>query len=175
MLLERGLGDLFREVELPLIGVLARMEETGIALDTAPLDLLRTEMGARLAELEGLIHAEAGGPFNINSPKQLQEILFERLGLRTVRKTKTGQSTDVDVLEELAAEHPLPKLILEYRTLEKLRGTYVDALPRLVHPRTGRIHTSFNQAVAATGRLSSSNPNPPLDASSASVRFKEGD
>ncbi len=156
---ERALIDLFQEVELPLIGVLARMEEAGIALDTVPLDLLRTEMGTRLAELEGLIHAEAGGPFNINSPKQLQEILFERLGLRTVRKTKTGQSTDVDVLEELAAEHPLPRLILEYRTLEKLRGTYVDALPRLVHPRTGRIHTSFNQAVAATGRLSSSNPN----------------
>ncbi len=159
MLRERGLCDLFQEVELPLIGVLARMEETGIALDTKPLDRLRREMGARLAELEGLIHAEAGGPFNINSPKQLQEILFERLGLRTVRKTKTGQSTDVDVLEELAAEHPLPKLILEYRSLEKLRGTYVDALPGLVHPRTGRIHTSFNQAVAATGRLSSSSPN----------------
>jgi DNA polymerase-1 len=156
---ERELIDLFQEVELPLIGVLARMEEAGIALDTAPLDLLRVEIGTRLAELEGLIHAEAGGPFNINSPKQLQEILFERLGLRTVRKTKTGQSTDVDVLEELAAEHPLPKLILEYRSLEKLRGTYVDALPRLVHPRTGRIHTSYNQAVAATGRLSSSNPN----------------
>ena len=156
---ERELSDLFQDVELPLIGVLARMEEAGIALDTAPLDLLRTEMGIRQAELQGLIHAEAGGPFNINSPKQLQEILFERLGLRTVRKTKTGQSTDVDVLEELAAEHPLPKLILEYRTLEKLRGTYVDALPRLVHPRTGRIHTSFNQAVAATGRLSSSDPN----------------
>ena len=156
---ERALSGLFQEVELPLIGVLARMEETGIALDTAPLDRLRAEMGTRLAELEGLIHAEAGGPFNINSPKQLQEILFERLGLRTVRKTKTGQSTDVDVLEELATEHPLPKLILEYRSLEKLRGTYVDALPQLIHPRTGRIHSSFNQAVAATGRLSSSNPN----------------
>jgi DNA polymerase-1 len=159
VLRERELSELFQNVELPLIGVLARMEEAGIALDTGPLDLLRTEIGKRLAELEGLIHESAGGPFNINSPKQLQEILFERLGLRTVRKTKTGQSTDVDVLEELAAEHPLPKLILEYRSLEKLRGTYVDALPRLVHPRTGRIHTSFNQAVAATGRLSSSNPN----------------
>jgi DNA polymerase I len=101
----------------------------------------------------------AGEKFNINSPKQLQTILFEKLGLTPLRKTKSGYSTDVDVLEALAPAHPLPEAVLEYRTLEKLRGTYVEALPKLVHPETKRIHTSFNQAVAATGRLSSSAPN----------------
>lgn len=156
---ERSLEELFKSIELPLIGVLARMEEAGIAIDPVVFDELRTEIEARLAELERAIFELAGEPFNINSPKQLQEILFVKLGLKPLRKTKTGNSTDVDVLEQLAGQHALPGLLLEFRTLEKLRGTYVDALPRLAHPETGRIHTSFNQAVAATGRLSSSDPN----------------
>lgn len=159
LLLERGLDALFREVEMPLVEVLARMEEAGVAIDEPTFEKLRGEIEVQTGEIQRRVFELAGGSFNINSPKQLQDILFGRLGLRTVRKTKTGQSTDVDVLEDLAREHPLPALILEYRTLEKLRGTYVEALPRMVNPRTGRIHTSFNQAVAATGRLSSSNPN----------------
>lgn len=159
LLRERRLGLLFESVELPLIRVLARMEQRGVALDLNLFAVLREEMERRLGALEREIVELAGEPFNINSPKQLQEILFGKLGLQPRRKTKTGFSTDVDVLEELAHEHPLPEKVLEYRTLEKLRGTYVDALPKLVHPATGRVHTSFNQAVAATGRLSSSDPN----------------
>mgnify|MGYP000891944527 FL=1 len=139
--------------------VLARMEMRGVALDPEVFARMSAGLADRLKSLEERIFAAADTQFNINSPKQLQDILFDRIGLKPVRKTKTGLSTDVDVLEELAGKHPLPGLILEYRSLEKLRGTYVDALPKLVHPRTGRIHTSFNQAVAATGRLSSSNPN----------------
>lgn len=156
---ERGLEALFHDVERPLIGVLARMEMAGIAIDRALFAQLQRELDERLGELAAEIHADAGVEFQINSPKQLQEVLFGKLGLTPLRKTKTGHSTDVDVLEQLAHEHPLPAKILEYRTLDKLRGTYVDALPKLVHPATGRIHTSFNQAVAATGRLSSSDPN----------------
>jgi DNA polymerase-1 len=117
------------------------------------------EMRQRSAELEARIHEEAGEPFNVNSPKQLQEILFGKLGLKPVRKTKTGYSTDARVLEALADEHPVPHLILQNRELVKLRTTYVDALPRMVHPRTHRLHTQFHQTVAATGRLSSSDPN----------------
>lgn len=159
LLKERRLEPLFREVELPLIHVLAAMEQRGIALDLEVFDALRAEIEARLGTLGREIVELAGESFNINSPKQLQDILFEKLGLQPRRKTKTGYSTDVDVLEELAFEHPLPGKVLEYRTLEKLRGTYVDALPRMINPETGRVHTSFNQAVAATGRLSSSDPN----------------
>lgn len=159
LLEERALTELFQSVELPLISVLARMELAGVAIDEPLFDTLREEIGTRLAELVIEIHELAGEPFSINSPKQLQEILFGRLGLKPVKKTKTGYSTDVEVLEILAADHPLPEKILEYRTLDKLRGTYVDALPTLVNPATQRLHTSFNQAVAATGRLSSSDPN----------------
>jgi DNA polymerase-1 len=159
LLRDRAVDSLYREVELPLIGVLARMEMAGIAIDPVVFNHLYDELAVRLKALEAQIHEMAGAPFQINSPKQLQAILFEKIGLAPRRKTKTGYSTDVDVLEELALEHPLPKLILEYRMLEKMRGTYVEALPKLVHPETGRIHTSFNQAVAATGRLSSSDPN----------------
>lgn len=154
-----GLEDLFTEVELPLLHVLMRMEMRGIAIDDRVFEELQTEIEQRLETLETEIHDLAGGPFQINSPKQLQKVLFEDLGLTPTKKTKTGYSTDVSVLEELAREHPLPEKMLEYRMLEKLRGTYVSALPKLKHPKTGRIHTSFNQAVAATGRLSSSNPN----------------
>jgi DNA polymerase-1 len=159
-LAEHELEELFHRLEMPLVPVLARMEWNGIAIDT---DLFR-KMGSRLAlDLERLgeeIHRAAGGEFNINSTQQLREILFDRLELPIIKRTKTGPSTDASVLEELAAMgHELPRTLLEYRQLEKLRSTYVDALPKLVNPETGRIHTSFNQTVAATGRLSSSDPN----------------
>ncbi|HIA48320.1 MAG TPA: DNA polymerase I [Candidatus Hydrogenedentes bacterium] len=154
-----NLEDLFNEVELPLLHVLMRMEMKGIAINAGVFEELREEIEKRFAVLETEIHELAGSPFQINSPKQLQKVLFEDLGLPTKKKTKTGYSTDVSVLEELAHEHPLPEKMLEYRMLEKLRNTYVTALPNMVNAETGRIHTSFNQAVAATGRLSSSNPN----------------
>ena len=156
---DRELESLFSDVELPLIHVLARMEQAGITIEPAVFATLHTEIETRLGELSEEIIELAGEPFKINSPKQLQGILFDKLGLKPVRKTKTGYSTDERVLEQLAHEHPLPEKILEFRMLEKLRGTYVDALPKMVHPETGRIHTSYNQAVAATGRLSSSDPN----------------
>jgi DNA polymerase-1 len=159
LLSERGLWELFDRVERPLIRVLARMEQAGVGVDLHVFEELRKEVEGRLQSLEREIHQAAGVPFQINSPKQMQEILFGKLGLKPIRKTKTGFSTDVEVLEVLAREHPLPEKVLEYRILEKLRGTYIEALPRLVHPVTGRLHTSFNQAVAATGRLSSSDPN----------------
>ena len=159
LLRERGLEELLNEVEVPLIEVLARMERTGVAVDRALFRSLSEEIRERLTALEAEIFEAAGEPFQINSPKQLQEILFGKIGLKPIRKTKTGYSTDVEVLEQLATEHRLPELILEYRSFEKLRGTYIEALPKLINPDTGRIHTSFNQAVAATGRLSSSDPN----------------
>ncbi|MGW8267139.1 MAG: DNA polymerase I [Longimicrobiales bacterium] len=157
---EHELDGLFRELEIPLVPVLARMEANGIRIDVP----FFREMNGRLeADLEGLrkeIVGLAGEEFNLNSTPQLREILFDKLGLPVLKKTKTGPSTDASVLEELAElGHALPTRLLEYRQLEKLRNTYVDALPRLVNPGTGRIHTSFNQTVAATGRLSSSDPN----------------
>jgi DNA polymerase I len=150
---------LYHDVELPLAPVLATMECWGIRLDAGYLRALGSEVSASAKALETEIHGLAGGVFNIASPKQLAEVLFTKLGLPIVKKTKTGVSTDADVLEELAALHPMPAKILEYRTLTKLVGTYIDALPALVNPRTGRLHTTFQQAVAATGRLSSSDPN----------------
>ena len=156
---EGNLEDLYHEIELPLLQVLMRMEMQGIAIEPEVFEELQQEIEQRLEVLETEIHSLAGGPFQINSPKQLQKVLFEDLGLPTKKKTKTGYSTDVSVLEELALEHPLPEKMLEYRMLEKLRNTYVMALPGMVNAKTGRIHTSFNQAVAATGRLSSSSPN----------------
>lgn len=150
---------LLREVELPVSDVLARMENAGVAVDREQLQALSIEFAERLDALEGEIHEVAGRPFLINSHRQLAEILFEELGLPVQKKTKSGPSTDQSVLETLRPMHPLPALILDYRQLAKLRSTYVDALPSLIHPVTGRVHTTFNQAVAATGRLSSSNPN----------------
>jgi DNA polymerase-1 len=135
------------------------MECTGIRLDSDYLRNLGNEVATSARALESEIHVLSGAEFNIASPKQLAEVLFVKLGLPIIKKTKTGASTDADVLEELAAMHPLPAKILEYRTLTKLKGTYIDALPALVNPRTGRLHTTFGQAVAATGRLSSSDPN----------------
>jgi DNA polymerase I len=158
-LVSAGLDSLYRTMELPLADVLAKIESRGVKLDTDRLREIGVEVGASLAALEGEIHALAGGPFNIASNKQLGEVLFGKLGLPVVRRTKTGPSTDADTLEELASVHPVPAKIVDYRMLAKLKGTYIDALPALVNPTTGRLHTSFNQAVAATGRLSSSNPN----------------
>jgi len=156
---ELGLDRLYREIEVPLISVLARMEEHGIGVDVAVLAELSTELASRIDEAERLCHDLAGTPFTIGSVPQLREILFERLGLRVVKKTKTGPSTDESVLSELALEHPLPQAILDYRALVKLKNTYVDPLPTLVNPDTGRIHTNFSQTTAATGRLASVDPN----------------
>jgi DNA polymerase-1 len=158
---ERDMERLFYEIEMPLVGVLVRMERRGVRLDAGALAEMSRELDARLAVLMDEIYALAGGAFNIASPSQLREVLFDRLGLsrKGVRRGKTGLSTDVDVLTRLAAEHPLPAKILAYRNLAKLKSTYVDALPAVIDPRTGRLHTSFNQTVTATGRLSSSEPN----------------
>ncbi len=156
---ELGLWKLYAEVEGPLIPVLARMELTGILVDTKLLKKLSTEFGQRLASLAEEIYEAAGRRFNINSPQQLGAILFEELGLPRGRKTKTGYSTNVRELERLKKHHPLPGLILRYRNLAKLKSTYIDKLNRMVHPQTGRVHTSFNQCGTATGRLSSSDPN----------------
>ncbi len=154
-----GAEKLYREIELPLVDVLTRMEWQGIRVDAAFLAGLSSEMGQNLHRLEGEIHSLSDGPFNINSPKQLGEILFEKLGLPRGKKTKTGWSTNVEVLTTLSEEHEIASKILEYRSLAKLISTYTDALPQLINPASGRIHTSFNQAVTATGRLSSSEPN----------------
>ncbi|MDH3453553.1 MAG: DNA polymerase I, partial [Desulfuromonadales bacterium] len=150
---EQQQQSLFDEVEMPLLPVLVSMEQAGIRIDPEFLGGLSAELEKKLAVLEKQIHAMAGGPFNIGSPKQLGEVLFERLGLSKGKKTKTGWSTDVEVLNNLADEHEIAAKILDYRSLAKLKGTYTDALPKLIHPETGRIHTSFNQAITATGRL----------------------
>ena len=151
--------DLFREVEMPLLYVLTAMEKKGVLVDTSLLKQMSVELGQLLSISEEKIFRLAGEKFNINSPKQLQIILFEKLKLPPGKKTKEGFSTDVDVLSYLALSHELPAEILAYRSLSKLKSTYVDALPALINPQTGRIHTSYNQTVTATGRLSSSNPN----------------
>lgn len=158
---EAAMTPLFHDVEMPLVGVLTAMERRGVRLDVAALAAMGTELESRLATLIEEIYALAGGEFNISSPPQLREILFDRLGLsrKGVRRGKTGLSTDVDVLTKLASEHALPAKILDYRALSKLKSTYIDALPAAINPGTGRLHASFNQTVAATGRLSSSDPN----------------
>jgi DNA polymerase-1 len=150
----------FRDLELPLIPVLAAIERAGIRIDGPALAAQSQHIEGELARYSVRIFELAGEEFNVNSPKQLGEILFDKLQLPALKKTKTkSASTAVDVLEELALVHELPRLILEWRGLQKLKSTYIDALPQLVHPQTGRVHTCFNQAVAATGRLSSSDPN----------------
>jgi DNA polymerase-1 len=154
------LKALYETIEQPLVAVLYRMERTGVLVDRALLKAQSHELAARMMELQTQAHREAGGPFNVDSPKQLQEILFGKLGLPALRKTPTGQpSTAEDVLEELAVSFALPKLILEYRGVAKLKSTYTDKLPEQIDEQTGRIHTSYHQGVAATGRLSSSDPN----------------
>jgi len=148
------------DIELPLSLVLADMEWQGAAIDPKPLAKLSEKFGARIQDLETQIHDAAGETFNINSPKQLGVLLFETLGIEGGKKTKSGQwATGQEVLEKLASEHDIPRLILEVRGLSKLKSTYTDALPKLIHPQTGRVHTSYNQAVTTTGRLSSSDPN----------------
>ncbi|HET7632164.1 MAG TPA: DNA polymerase I [Gemmatimonadaceae bacterium] len=157
---QMGVTTLFKEVEMPLLPVLAQMEAMGITVDVAVFQRLRTEFDRERSRVEHDIHEAAGEEFNINSNAQLRRILFEKLKLPVVKKTATGPSTDASVLERLAESgHALPGLIMEYRELSKLQSTYVETLPKLVNPRTGRLHTSFNQTVAATGRLSSSDPN----------------
>ncbi len=155
-----ALERLYREVEQPLVPVLQRMERHGVLIDRERLRMQSEELALRLRELELQAHEAAGGPFNLDSPRQLQQILFERHQLPVLRKTPGGTpSTAEDVLEELAADYPLPRLILEYRALAKLRSTYTERLPEQIDPGTGRVHTSYHQAVAATGRLSSTDPN----------------
>jgi DNA polymerase I len=155
---EEGLDRLYAEIELPLIAVLARMEATGVALDLDALALLATEFGAEISRLEAEIYADVGHEFNLGSPKQLEQILFYELNLPKGKRTKTGYSTDASVLEDLRPAHPMIDKLLEWRTYTKLRSTYVEALPSLL-ASDGRLHTTFHQAVAATGRLSSSDPN----------------
>ena len=151
---------LYETIEQPLVPVLFAMERNGVFVDRELLKIQSEELRLRMAELEHQAHDAAGGPFNLDSPKQLQEILFGKIGIPVTRKTPTGQpSTAEDVLEELAEEYPLPRLILEYRGVAKLKSTYTDKLPGQIDPGTGRIHTSYHQAVAATGRLSSTDPN----------------
>lgn len=156
-----GLLDLFNKIELPLIPVLGEMENTGIKVDVAPLRLLNNEVGAKLTKLEKEIHKLAKTKFNINSTKQLKEILFEKLAIPSdnIKKTKTGFSTAEDELEKLNDLHPIIPLLRDYRELNKLQTTYLNALPTMINPKTGRIHTSYNQTITATGRLSSTDPN----------------
>jgi DNA polymerase I len=155
-----ALKSVYENIEQPLVPVLFRMERAGVLVDRALLKAQSSELAARMLELQTQAHREAGGPFNVDSPKQLQEILFGKLAIPVIRKTPTGQpSTAEDVLEELAESYALPKLILEYRGVAKLKSTYTDNLPLQINPATGRIHTSYHQGVAATGRLSSTDPN----------------
>ena len=158
---QAGLRTLFDEIEMPLAGVLGRMERTGVRIDAEMLARQTADLAERMAATERQAQAVAGGPFNLSSPKQIQHIFFEQLGLPVIKKTPKGQpSTSEDVLERLAQDgHQLPKLILEYRGLAKLKSTYTEKLPQQINPDTGRVHTSFHQAVAGTGRLSSADPN----------------
>jgi len=157
---DEKLFNIYRDIEMPVIEVLFAMERTGVLLDCALLEEQSRALGSRMAELEHQAHAAAGGPFNLNSPKQITEILFERLKLPVTKKTPTGApSTDEDVLQSLALDYPLPKLLLDYRAVSKLKSTYTDKLPRMVHPQTGRVHTNYGQAIAVTGRLASNDPN----------------
>ena len=160
-LAESGLAALYRDLELPIARLLAEIERVGIHIDVGVLKTLSDDVGERLAGLEAKIFEAAGQDFNIGSPKQLGEVLFDKLGLDTkgVRRTKTGWSTEAEVLETLIDAHPVIAPILEHREISKLKGTYLDALPPLISPRTGRVHTTFNQVVAATGRISSQDPN----------------
>ena len=154
-----GFAELFHGVEIPLIEVLAAMEMNGVKLDLPLLEVLSREFEKQMEKSSAEVFELAGESFNINSPQQLGKVLFEKLKLPGGKRTKTGYSTDVEVLNELSKDFPLPAKVLEYRSLSKLKSTYVDALPQMVHPKTGRVHTSFNQTVTATGRLSSSDPN----------------
>ncbi|EGQ8004097.1 DNA polymerase I [Vibrio parahaemolyticus] len=157
---DEKLKSVYEEIEMPLVPVLSRIERTGVLIDDMKLSAQSVEIAARLEELEQKAYEIAEQEFNMNSPKQLQAILFEKMGLPIVKKTPSGTpSTNEEVLQELALDYPLPKLILEYRGLAKLKSTYTDKLPKMINPSTGRVHTSYHQAVTATGRLSSTDPN----------------
>jgi len=156
---EQNLAELFSAVEMPLVTVLARMELAGIKVDEDVLNRMSHELGLLLSNLEHRIYQLAGEDFNINSPQQLSVVLFDKLQLPVISRTKTGYSTSLSVLTTLADVHELPALILEYRRYAKLKSTYIDVLPRLINVTTGRVHTTFNQTITATGRLSSSDPN----------------
>jgi len=156
---DEGLGSILDDLELPLSEVLAKMELLGVLVDATRLAELGRVCEKDLERLELEAHRIAGRPFNVNSPRQLEVLLFDEVGLKPLKRTKTSRSTDAETLESLADEHPLPRVVLEHRQLAKLKGTYIDALPALINPRTGRIHGSWQQAVAATGRLSSTDPN----------------
>ncbi|ELN6868068.1 DNA polymerase I [Vibrio parahaemolyticus] len=157
---DEKLKSVYEEIEMPLVPVLSRIERTGVLIDDMKLSAQSVEIAARLEELEQTAYEIAEQEFNMNSPKQLQAILFEKMGLPVVKKTPSGTpSTNEEVLQELALDYPLPKLILEYRGLAKLKSTYTDKLPKMINPSTGRVHTSYHQAVTATGRLSSTDPN----------------
>ncbi|HEX2830382.1 MAG TPA: DNA polymerase I [Burkholderiales bacterium] len=157
---DEKLCRIYREIEMPVMSVLATMERNGVLLDVKHLAELSREFGGKMMDVERRAHEQAGQPFNLNSPKQIQDILFDKAGLPVIKKTPSGTpSTDEDVLAQLALDHPLPKLILEYRGLSKLKSTYTDKLADMINPATGRVHTSYAQAVAVTGRLSSSDPN----------------
>ena len=157
---DAALAKLYREIEMPLVAVLARTEDNGVKVDAEMLRAQSDAIGAQLTRIEKEAFAAAGEVFNIASPRQIQEILYDKQGIPVLRKTPKGQpSTSESVLQQLADEHELPRLILQHRGLAKLKGTYTDKLPELINPQTGRIHTSYHQAVAATGRLSSSDPN----------------
>ena len=158
-LVTERLDALLADLELPLSHVLAGMEQIGVLIDPSALDDIGREMAKELAVLEQKAYEAAGQELNLGSPKQLETVLFDTLGLKSTKKTRTGRSTDAEVLEALEGDHPLPGIVLEHRAIAKLKGTYVDALPRLVHPDTGRIHTRWSQAVTATGRISSQDPN----------------
>jgi DNA polymerase-1 len=157
---EPGLEYIYRQIELPVREVLFRMERSGVLIDAALLEAQSRELGQKMMELEHQAYREAGQPFNLNSPKQIGEIFFQRLQLPVLKKTPSGApSTDEEVLERLAADYPLPKTLLDYRALTKLKSTYTDKLPRMVNPATGRVHTNYAQATAVTGRLASTDPN----------------
>ena len=158
-IMNENLNGLLQDIEMPLVEVLAQMEETGVSIDTDKLKVMSIEIEKEMKHLETQIFAISGEVFNINSPKQLQKILFEKLMLPISKRTKTGASTDAEVLEELAQRFEIAQRLMDYRQIQKYKSTYIDVLPTLVNKKTGRIHTSFNQTVAATGRLSSSNPN----------------
>ncbi|HKI65408.1 MAG TPA: DNA polymerase I, partial [Burkholderiales bacterium] len=157
---DQKLSYVYRDIEMPVLPVLLRMERNGVLLDSAKLEAQSHELGKEMLDKEQKAYEAAGQPFNLNSPKQIQEILFERQGLPVKKKTPSGApSTDEDVLAELAQDYPLPKILLEYRGLAKLKSTYTDKLPRMVNAQTGRVHTTYSQAVAVTGRLASTEPN----------------
>ena len=157
---DEGLRHVYEKIEMPVREVLFRMEREGVLIDGALLNVQSRELGAKMMELEARAHREAGQPFNLNSPKQIGEIFFEQLKLPVVKKTPGGApSTDEEVLEKLALDYPLPKTLLEYRSISKLKSTYTDKLPKMVNARTGRVHTTYGQAIAVTGRLASNDPN----------------